>query len=85
MPNAGCLDVTDILHFLLGNEIFRLDMCSYTSLSPSADGLGCRTGVVQLQFPPAGQASNGQIAMDSGDRKKSLSQVGPIFLPFIFE
>lgn len=33
MPNAGCLDVTDIMHFLLGNEIFRLHHASMCVLT----------------------------------------------------
>lgn len=59
MPNAGCLDVTDILHFLLGNEIFRLDhafTCVLTRvLALQQMGWGVEQELFSCSFPLLGR------------------------------
>ena len=77
------------MHFLLGNEIFRLDH-AFTRvltrvLAPWQMGWGVEQGGVE--FPPcwAGEQWIGSMPEGTVETRKSLSQVGPIFLPFVFE
>lgn len=59
MPSAGCLDVTDISHFLLGNESFRLDhafTCVLTRvLALQQMGWGVEQELFSCSFPLLGR------------------------------